>query len=174
MKKNNKKNLLTIILVLVVAFGLLGFNSFKGVVSNNSSSQSGVAGAGSSSIPCINPNLPFQYHIHPHLQLIINGKSVEIPANIGTEPGCERTLHAHDNTGAIHIEPNFYQEFTLADFFSVWGRPFSHPPTGGQILNYQTDAGHEIVMTVDGQPNSEYQNLVLKDNQQIVIEYRSR
>lgn len=185
MKKDNKrKNFLVIILSVVIAVGLAGFGS----MSFNSSSPSVFSDAEDnlaekvedqnqlapkrSRVPCANPFLPApeKYHIHPRLKIIINGQERTIPANIGLSfSSCERVIHTHDETGEIHIEPNFYQEFTLGDFFSVWGEPFSK----NQILDAKVDDKHEIVMTVNGKPSFEYENLVLKDKQEIVIEYKS-
>ena len=124
-------------------------------------------------VPCINPTLPIpeQYHIHPVLKIIADGKDIPVPANIGIElAGCEHVLHTHDTSGTIHIEPNYYQEFTLGDFASVWNQPISKD----QVLDYKANADHEIVMTVDGAPSDKFGDLVLKDKQQIVIEYRKK
>ena len=168
--KKGKKSGVVIFIVIVVAVGLLGFNNIF---------RPGPSGGGdnkndslSKRVPCINSALPVPpaYHIHPHLTIKADGKEITIPANIGLSlVGCERALHTHDATGDIHIEPNYYQEFTLGDFFTVWGRPFSR----GQILDYTSDLDHEIVMTVDGKPSEEFEKLVFKDKQQIVIEYKT-
>lgn len=167
--KKGKRNFLIVILVLVVAFGLLGFNTFSNVrwspdqAKNNGGNSEGK-------VPCINPALPIpsQYHIHPHLRIIADGKDIPVPSNIGISLTCERVLHTHDQTGAIHIEPNFYQEFTLGDFFGVWGKPFSKD----QILDYHADADHSVTVLVDGKLDEEYENLRLRDKQDIVIYYQ--
>jgi len=173
MSKKSNRSTLTVLLIIVVAVGLLGLGGFSRLATLNSNQNS--AGVSNnlnqgSNIPCIDPSLPVpdQYHIHPHLTIIINGQNVTIPEDIGISLTCERVLHTHDDTGTIHVEPNYYQRFTLGDFFSVWGGPFSE----SQILNYVADQNHAIVMTVNGVPSSEYQNLVLEDKQQIVIEYK--
>lgn len=132
---------------------LLGWNSFF---------KSPDSSAGGERVACINPDLPApkQYHIHPVLRILVDGREVPIPANIGLSQTCHRILHTHDATGTIHVEPNFYKEYTLGDFFSVWGEPFFRE-------------GYEIKMTVDGKPTEEYENLVLLDGQKIIIEYTS-
>ena len=136
--------------------------------------QSYIKGTGPDvRVPCINPTLPIpaSLHIHPELTIMVNGEKIPVPTNIGIElAGCERALHTHDETGTIHVEPNFAQDFTLGDFFYVWNRPLSKD----QILDYKTDNDHEIVMTVDGVPSDVFEKLVLKDKQQIKIEYRKR
>lgn len=167
--KKGKKSFFVIFILVVVAVGLLGFNNIF------QPSSSGGKDNGNDSlskrVPCLNAALGVTaaYHIHPHLAIKADGKDIAIPANIGLSLiGCERVVHTHDATGEIHIEPNYYQEFTLGDFFALWGKPFSR----GQILDYAPDLEHEIVMTVDGKVSDEFENLILKDKQQIVIEYK--
>jgi hypothetical protein len=174
MRRKSNKTTLTIVLVIIVAFSLLGFGSFSRIPlasPEQPTSDTLPAQNLDERVPCINSNLPVpdQYHIHPHLQIIIDGKDITIPAGIGIElSGCERFIHTHDDTGTIHIEPNYYKELTLGDFFAVWGEQLSPD----QVLGYKRDAGHEIVMMVDGKPSQDFGNLVLKDNQEIVLEYR--
>ncbi|OGZ54751.1 MAG: hypothetical protein A3B25_01695 [Candidatus Ryanbacteria bacterium RIFCSPLOWO2_01_FULL_48_26] len=168
MKKANKSIFVTLLLV-VIAVGLLGVGS-----SFNGSATRAPDGTGVSEdpVPCINPILPIpaEYHIHPVLKIVADGKNIEVPMNIGLSLfGCERAVHTHDNTGTIHIEPNYYQAFTLGDFFWVWQKDFSKD----KVLDYIRDAEHEIVMTVDGTASAEFENLVLKDNQQIIITYEA-
>lgn len=186
MKKDNKKrNFLVIILSIVIVVGLAGFGNILSNLASPSLSSDDKNNLVKETIgqdqlakerprvPCINPLLPApaEYHIHPRLKIIIDGEERVIPANIGLSfSSCERVIHTHDTTGEIHIEPNFYQEFTLGDFFLVWGKPFSKE----QILDFRVDDEHEILMTVNGKPNFEYENLILKDKQEIVIEYRKK
>ena len=107
-------------------------------------------------------------HIHPYLTINIDGTPYTIPADIGTKP-CLRMIHTHDTTGRIHVESPVVRTFRLSDFFAVWGETF----TSTQILSYNTGTTHVIEMTLDGAPNTEYGDLVLKDAQQIVINFKS-
>src|SRR3989344_3931108 len=109
------------------------------------------------------------YHIHPHLTIKINGEEQSIPTNIGSIP-CHLPLHTHDNDGVIHIENAFQFDATLSQFFAIWKKTFNSQ----QIMDYMVDDTHELIMTVDGQLSSEYENLILKDKQDIVIEYREK
>jgi len=106
-----------------------------------------------------------QYHIHPHLQIVINGQAHEVPANIGIENNCLHPIHTHDNSGIIHIESPEKRDFTLGDFFTVWGKTFNKD----QILDYKREGNHTIKVTVDGQDSQDFEKFILKDNQQIVI-----
>lgn len=109
-----------------------------------------------------------RFHIHPLLAIVAEGKNVEIPADVGESLTCLHPLHTHDNTGTIHVEAPEERDFTLGDFFAVWEKPLSKT----QVLDYVADASHTLVMTVDGKPNEEFENLVLRDNEKIIIEYK--
>jgi len=108
------------------------------------------------------------FHIHPRLSIRVNGVTEKLPTNIGITFSCMHPLHTHDETGEIHVESPEKRDFTLGDFFAVWGKMFDQ----SQILDYKSDAEHEIVMTVDGKPSTEFEELILIDKQQIVIEYK--
>lgn len=118
---------------------------------------------------CIN-HVNLSLHIHPHLEIVINGEKQVIPANLGVLPGCMRPVHTHDQTGTIHIEWKRPRDFVLADFFRVWGETFNQ----NQILDSQVDENHELIMTVNGQRSEEYENLVMKDGDRIVIVYQEK
>lgn len=63
-------------------------------------------------------------HIHAHLDLFANGERVNVPAEIGINPGANylTELHTHDTRGVIHIEsPKANDEFTLGQLVAEWG-----------------------------------------------------
>ena len=111
-----------------------------------------------------------RFHIHPHLEIKINGTDVAVPADIGISNTCMHPLHTHDATGTIHVESPVQKDFTLSDFFAVWNQPFSKD----QILNNKADDTHTITMTVNDKPVDTFENTVLRDNDQIVISYQSK
>jgi len=110
------------------------------------------------------------FHIHPHLEININGEAVVVPADIGITNTCMHPIHTHDTTGTIHIESPVQRDFTLGDFFAVWDKPFSKD----QILDFKADATHTITVTVDDKPVDTFENTVLHDNDRIVISYSGR
>jgi hypothetical protein len=60
-------------------------------------------------------------HFHAHLDIIINGQPVTVPANIGIAGTTGiSSLHTHDPTGIIHIESPTQATFTLGQFFTEW------------------------------------------------------
>jgi len=111
-----------------------------------------------------------QFHIHPVLTILINGQKQTIPAEIGIKPTCMNSLHTHDASGTIHVESPEKRDFTLADFFAVWGTTFNKD----QILDSTTDATHVIRVTVNGAEVTTYENTVLLDKDQITISYEQK
>ena len=107
-------------------------------------------------------------HIHSDLKILINGNETLIPANIGIAPGIMRPLHKHDATEEIHIEGPYKRDFTIGEFFQIWGRIFN----SNCIFEYCIDKG-ELKMLVNGQENSDMENYLMKDHDKILIEYNS-
>lgn len=99
-----------------------------------------------------------EFHIHPLVSIFINGEKQTLPEGIGLEIGCMHSLHTHDGSGKIHVEAPVQRDFTLGDFFAVWGEPFNRE-------------GYSVKMTVNGRENTEFENLILEDGNEIVIYY---
>jgi hypothetical protein len=108
-----------------------------------------------------------EFHIHPTLEIVVNGEKQEIPPNIGVRTDCMNALHTHDAIGTIHVESPEQRDFTLADFFAVWGQPF----TNQEILGYKTNGTHRIKVLVDGKEVETYENTALKDKEKVIISY---
>ncbi|MBU2103678.1 hypothetical protein KKD81_02150 [Patescibacteria group bacterium] len=115
------------------------------------------------------PKMAQGFHVHPVLEIVVNGEKVAIPSNIGVNSTCMTVLHTHTPDGVIHVESPEKRDFTLADFFAVWDQPFS----AQEILTNTTDATHRIRVTVDGTEVDTFENTVLKDAEHIVISYES-
>ncbi len=118
-------------------------------------------------VPCLDPNIPtLKQHIHPHLQIIVEGQNEVIPANIGLSSDCEKSVHTHDTSGIIHVEAQDNRQYTLGDFFTVW---FA---SGGKKINR---FGYKIEITVDGNPfgvaQGKPEDVKLKDKQEITLKY---
>ena len=68
-------------------------------------------------------------HIHQHLDIFVDGKPVDIPGDIGIGPQSAfiSDLHTHASypPGIIHVESPTQAQFTLGQFFAVWGVPLS-------------------------------------------------
>ena len=126
-------------------------------------------------------------HLHPRLTITINGEAVAVPANIGIDPnvwqdhsldsysgmqampsmGMEgmAPLHTHDTSGTIHVESAVTRDYTLGDFFRIWGRAFDSQ----QVLGHVAQSGHKVWMVVDGATLSPSNSLVLRHGMNIQI-----
>lgn len=110
-------------------------------------------------------------HIHSNLDIIIDGVEFFIPNDIGISHEIMRPLHTHDSSGKIHIEAPFKRDFTIGEFFLVWEETFSSSCIFDNCID--EDKG-VLTMTVNGVGNDEFENYIMKDDDQIVIEYTSR
>jgi sulfur carrier protein ThiS len=108
-------------------------------------------------------------HIHPQLNVMVNGRVVTVPEKIGIDNSLYKDhsldrfgmqgmspLHTHDSKGTIHVESSVNRDYTLGEFLDVWG---------GLDTN-----GKTVKATVNGQPVSDWRNHILKDKEQISLE----
>jgi hypothetical protein len=69
------------------------------------------------------------FHIHAHVTIYINGKSVTIPQGVGIAPdgSCFYWIHTHTSDGIIHIEaPQKQSNLALDDFLTIWHNRFAN------------------------------------------------
>lgn len=68
-----------------------------------------------------------KFHVHAHLDIIVDGKPFIVPSQIGIDPDgrCLYWLHTHDDSGIIHIESPVEREFTIGNFIDIWGQTFN-------------------------------------------------
>uniref|UniRef100_A0AAU2V8I1 Uncharacterized protein n=1 Tax=Streptomyces sp. NBC_00003 TaxID=2903608 RepID=A0AAU2V8I1_9ACTN len=72
-------------------------------------------------------------HTHTHLDVLVDGKPVTVPAAIGIdEPrGRISPVHTHDTSGVIHVESPRRADFTLGQFMAEWQVPLAADRIGG-------------------------------------------
>lgn len=111
-------------------------------------------------------------HVHPYLQIMVNGQSVPIPGDVGISASCLEPVHTHDASGIMHVEaPSASTQYTLGQFFQIWSAT-SHTVTvngaeqpiifnSTDILGFKTDATHKVVLLVDEKPSTDFGSLVL-------------
>ena len=76
------------------------------------------------------------FHIHAHLDMIVDSKFVTIPAGIGIKPNeCLYWLHTHTSDGIIHIESPQQMAFTLDQFIQVWDNTPGISSTFEKMMN---------------------------------------
>jgi hypothetical protein len=108
------------------------------------------------------------YHVHTHLTLIVEGQEVPVAGNIGIRPDCLFWLHTHSDNGILHVEAPQQRDFTLGQFFAVWGEPLS----SSQLRDNTADATHEVQATVNGEAwSGDPADIPLDDLTTIVLEY---
>ena len=105
-------------------------------------------------------------HIHVTLVAVWNGQPEFLPAGIGITPECMSPTHTHDDTSAIHIEAPNDQQYTVGDFFDVWGADSPDLRPGAMV---------EPGTSLNGEPyTDDYRDIVFEDGQRIVVALGNR
>jgi hypothetical protein len=86
------------------------------------------------------------FHVHSHLDIIINGVYFLVPSQIGIPSNCFYWLHTHDESGKIHIEAPMLRDFTLGQLFDIWGKKLSND----QIFNYVANGNNPLHVYING------------------------
>ena len=114
-------------------------------------------------------------HNHVNLNVTYNGQAMTVPEHIGmVEVGKAENpmlygdrsldkygmegmspLHSHDSSGTIHVEANTKRDFTLGEFLNIWK---------GLDVN-----GKTVQATVNGNPVSDFRNIILNDGDSISL-----
>lgn len=100
-------------------------------------------------------------HWHSTLEIYVNGEKQEVSPNIGVTGGSMLPMHTHEPNGTVHIESAGLvrkDDVTLGRFFEIWRRDFR-------------ELGQNVTMTVNGEPNTEYENYEMKDGDKIELRY---
>jgi hypothetical protein len=112
----------------------------------------------------------FAVHIHQHLDLLVDGKPVTVPSGIGINEFARfiSPLHTHDTSGVIHIESDKVRDFTLGQFFDVWGVRLTKDCIGG----YCAKGNNKLRLFVNGKfVSGDPRSLVLTEHQEIFVVY---
>ncbi len=104
-------------------------------------------------------------HYHANLGLRVRGAPVAVPANVGVSGLGMRVLHTHDASGEIHIESPRPFDFTLGDFFTVWGKPLS----AQCLLDDCVSATGTLTMLVNNATSTAYGDYVMRDADRIEL-----
>lgn len=108
----------------------------------------------------------YVYHSHPNLTIVISGAPQSLPATASLS--CLQPIHTHDSSGILHVETDDNRDYTLGDWFLLWGNWASNSNfaifNSTQIFGSRIGSGHTLSMTVNGQPSSAFQTLVLPRN----------
>jgi hypothetical protein len=109
-------------------------------------------------------------HVHVSLQLYDRGHTVPVPANIGVPQGgyCLYWIHTHDGSGIVHIESPVKRQFSLGEFFDIWGPQLSWT----QAATLSAPHGQQLSIWVDGKAwhGKDPRSIPLHDRETIVIQ----
>jgi hypothetical protein len=110
-----------------------------------------------------------QFHIHQHLDLFVHDQPELVPANIGIISGSGlAVIHTHADDGVIHVESPTVTQYTLGEFFDVWGVLLTNNCMGA-YCNNGTD---QIRVFVNGkQFSGSPRDVPLKNLDEIVVTY---
>jgi hypothetical protein len=110
-------------------------------------------------------------HFHVHLDLLVDGQPVPVPANLGIDVREQlyAELHTHAETGVVHAEAASAETtFTLGQLFVEWGVRLDADHLGGLTAG----DGKQLRAYVDGRPLAgDPARLRLVDHQEIVLAY---
>ncbi|MCW2858559.1 MAG: hypothetical protein JWP48_267 [Actinoallomurus sp.] len=110
-------------------------------------------------------------HFHAHLDVMVNGQNVPVPANLGVAAtgNAMVELHTHDATGMLHIEaPTSNKRYTLGQVFDEWNVLLSATAIGGLT----TDATHILTAYINGeQQTGDLTAIELTPHRQIALVY---
>jgi hypothetical protein len=110
-------------------------------------------------------------HFHAHLDILVDGKPVEVPPNIGIDEtsGAMSEMHTHDSSGVLHIEaPTANQRYTLGQLFGEWQVRLTATSMGG----LQDDGSNTLRAYVDGERfTGDLADIELLSHQEIALVY---
>lgn len=109
-------------------------------------------------------------HIHPTVEIYIEGEKQIIPANIGISNTGMRVIHTHDSSGILHVESPVPHQFFLKDFFTIWEKQFSN----SCIFDYCEDETHQLTVLVNGVESTVIEDVPLMDKDLIQIFYEEK
>ena len=92
-------------------------------------------------------------HFHPHLDVLVNGKPVTVPADIGIDTTGAKIseLHTHDTTGVLHVEaPDKEHRYVLGQLFAEWNVRLDGTHLGGLAAGGGAGRGNTLAAYVDG------------------------
>ncbi len=114
-----------------------------------------------------------EMHIHPYLQIVINGENQVIPSNMGISSSKMNIIHMHDASGKIHVESPVARDFKLKHFFLTWSKWSGKEKVFNStcIFEFCNTADKKVKMFVNDKENTEFGDLILKDLDRIKIEY---
>ena len=111
-------------------------------------------------------------HIHAHLDVLVDGQPVQLPAMLGIDQNRASIspLHTHDSSGVVHIESPVDRRFSLGELFSEWDVSLS----ANNIGSLRTGDGKTVRVFVNGkQQNGNPAAVTFTAHDEIAVLYGS-
>jgi hypothetical protein len=106
-------------------------------------------------------------HEHANVQVFVNGEQQPVPQGIGIAEELA-SLHTHTADGLVHVESSQIRDFTLGEFFDVWGVFLSGTCVGAHCEQGQ----EELIVFLDGERVSgPIRDVVLDDHSVVVVTF---
>ena len=111
-------------------------------------------------------------HEHANVQVFVHGEATTVPVNVGidgtAQPAEVASVHTHTADGVVHVESNALAEFTLGQFFDVWGVRLTGSCIGGFC-----ESGEDVLQVfVNGEEvTTGIRNVGLDDQTVIVVTF---
>lgn len=110
-------------------------------------------------------------HFHAHLDVLVDGEPVTVPANLGIHPtrNAMSELHTHDAEGILHVEaPTADRRYTLGQVFAEWDVRLDADGIGG----LEVKGDKTLRAYVDGKPvKGNPADIELLEHRQIALVY---
>jgi len=118
-------------------------------------------------------------HIQPQLSILIQGAPSTVPSGIGINQSLWQAhsldhygvaghspLTTSDTSGTIHVDSNTVRNFTLQEFFQVWGETVDNY----QVVGNQVPQAYSSCIIVNGQTFPATSDVILANNEKITAE----
>jgi hypothetical protein len=106
-------------------------------------------------------------HHHALIHIYNDGLLVPVAPNIGIHKPAYSSLHTHDQTGVLHMESDVPHNFTIGNFFAIWGVRFGKASLG----NLVNKGDKQVRVYVNGKRVTDPVHYVMKDQDNIVVGY---
>jgi len=143
MKKSTKKQIITIFILLIFFGSSLAF----AFISAFPTQQQGEIWAA-------------------RLSIVIFNELQTIPAGVGVIGETKEKLFTQNFDNIIY--KNIDEDATLREFFEIWGETFNSTC----VLDYCNNGNHSMRMYVNNVENFDYEFYIIKNNDDILIDYR--
>jgi len=155
-RRRKKKSMMIIIPVIVAVAAA----SVAGAILYQPAQAAAISG-----VEC-NRTEQFNYHVHTHFDVFVDGMEQQVPDNVGRLDSCLYWLHTHTRDGIIHVEAPQTREFTLGQFLDVWKQ------TSDSAGLFDSVADMNATAYVNGdQVEGSYRDVQLESLGQIAIVY---